>query len=488
MANPINKIIWQFIGDTKSLEKGNKKAQSSFKATSKAGDAMSGALGLATKAAGALGVALGAREFVNFAGDAIQMAIAADEVDSKFEAVYGTAEEFTAALKDWSDMAGITDTAAKDMAATFGNLAIAQGVSADDTEELALAVAGLAGDMASFNDVDPATVFEDLNKALLTTEREGMKKYGIAVTEAEVKSRAMAIAVADGRSEVTQADRAMASYEIVVQQAGKAVGDLERTQDSLANKQRRLKATWKEMQEAFGKELVGALEEAIDTMGDAELELEELGATAGRVAVSGLRPFIDALGDAAVAADTSIPIWDRLTASWRSGFSIMSDIVPPVILANKALDTLRGTTERLTGGADRLAASFDSFPYLQFQQGMNAWRDAANGAAGAVAGLSREITQIPSLADLEAPTSARPGGGSGTALRAAGGPVSAGVPYTVGEAGRETFVPNRAGTVVPGSVGGGGGVTVNLYGFVGDAVALSQQLNDLLELGGRNGG
>ena len=51
--------------------------------------------------------------------------------------------------------------------------------------------------------------------------------------------------------------------------------------------------------------------------------------------------------------------------------------------------------------------------------------------------------------------------------RASGGQVQAGVPYTVGEQGREMFVPNTNGVVVPHGAlnagGGGGGVVVNLY-------------------------
>jgi len=60
------------------------------------------------------------------------------------------------------------------------------------------------------------------------------------------------------------------------------------------------------------------------------------------------------------------------------------------------------------------------------------------------------------------------GGGSGIAsaigsflfggFRANGGPVSSGRSYVVGEKGPEWFVPNQAGSIVPG--GGGGGVTI----------------------------
>jgi len=45
--------------------------------------------------------------------------------------------------------------------------------------------------------------------------------------------------------------------------------------------------------------------------------------------------------------------------------------------------------------------------------------------------------------------------------RAAGGPVSAGSPYLVGERGPELIVPNRSGTVIPNNKLGGGAVVVN---------------------------
>lgn len=47
--------------------------------------------------------------------------------------------------------------------------------------------------------------------------------------------------------------------------------------------------------------------------------------------------------------------------------------------------------------------------------------------------------------------------------RAGGGPVSAGMPYVVGELGPEVVVPERSGTVIPnGGSAGGGGVTVTI--------------------------
>ena len=65
----------------------------------------------------------------------------------------------------------------------------------------------------------------------------------------------------------------------------------------------------------------------------------------------------------------------------------------------------------------------------------------ANNATDAVNALIAAIHSIPAM----------PG-------RAAGGPVRAGKPYTVGERGPETFVPATSGMIIP-----NGGRTVNIY-------------------------
>lgn len=76
------------------------------------------------------------------------------------------------------------------------------------------------------------------------------------------------------------------------------------------------------------------------------------------------------------------------------------------------------------------------------------------------------------------------GGGGGIIVgagpvraRAAGGPVSAGRPYLVGEDRPELFVPGRSGTIVPNV--GGGGVTINVSGAL-DPTAVARQISDLL--------
>jgi len=87
----------------------------------------------------------------------------------------------------------------------------------------------------------------------------------------------------------------------------------------------------------------------------------------------------------------------------------------------------------------------------------------AIGIARMFAGLGTSGSAGPALSDLSAPASiTNPLGdltGIGASYRAAGGPVSGGSPYIVGEKGPELFVPSRSGSIVPNHALGGGGTT-----------------------------
>lgn len=81
-----------------------------------------------------------------------------------------------------------------------------------------------------------------------------------------------------------------------------------------------------------------------------------------------------------------------------------------------------------------------------FFRGLNAAIDAVTGAVNALISalraLASAIRSIPSLPKLPSIPDLNP-------FRAEGGPVSAGMPYIVGEKGPELFVPARSGRIVP---------------------------------------
>lgn len=104
---------------------------------------------------------------------------------------------------------------------------------------------------------------------------------------------------------------------------------------------------------------------------------------------------------------------------------------------------------------------------------------AADAAQGSYNNLAASIGAAAFAAATASFSSALSGGSAPP--RAAGGPVSAGVPYTVGEQGTELFVPQQSGTIVPNNkLGAGGGDTINVYltGVVGNEDEVVRKIHD----------
>ena len=120
-------------------------------------------------------------------------------------------------------------------------------------------------------------------------------------------------------------------------------------------------------------------------------------------------------------------------------------------------------------GVDAMAASSTG---MAAAADMAAQKAAEMAAKASAIGRASESAsdQVSDLADSlgELPSWFTPSGKAVDAIfkpdkRAMGGPVSAGVPYLVGERGPELFVPGRSGGILPsGSFGGGGTTVVNI--------------------------
>jgi lambda family phage tail tape measure protein len=153
------------------------------------------------------------------------------------------------------------------------------------------------------------------------------------------------------------------------------------------------------------------------------------------------------------AANASVRAHDLFTTGGQAFEGLMGAM-------SESIDALVGASNK---GFDQIARDFalmlakmaaQAALSQVFKLAINALSSIGSGAAGGVS------PGTVSPADWAAMLSANSGGA--IAGMAGGGEVSAGRPYIVGERGPEFFVPNAAGSIVPMSQSGGGGVTVNV--------------------------
>ena len=185
-----------------------------------------------------------------------QLASSVEETGSKFRTVFGdSADAVDEFIDSFGVLAGLSDTQARGIISTTGAIAQGMGFAQDASAKFSAEIVTLAGDMASFNNVPIEQTSRAITSAL-TGERESLKTLGIVINQAEVDARALAIAQANGAETATAQHKAMATLELVTQRAGSAVGDLERTQDSAANRARALTAEIQNMKEAMAQALL----------------------------------------------------------------------------------------------------------------------------------------------------------------------------------------------------------------------------------------
>lgn len=179
-----------------------------------------------------------------------------EETDAKFGTVFssirGEAEKTADTFKE---SFGLSEKAAKQLLGDTGDLLVGFGFTEQSALDLSTSVNQLAVDLASFSNFSGGAEGASLalTKALLG-ERESVKQLGIAITEADLKQ----FAADQGLvwKELDRVTKAQLTYQLMLKQSSKAVGDYARTSESFANQMRQLRELLMELAVSFGEILL----------------------------------------------------------------------------------------------------------------------------------------------------------------------------------------------------------------------------------------
>lgn len=153
---------------------------------------------------------------------------------------------------------GMSELTAKRMASTFMSMANSMGLAAKDGKNMSLQLTALAGDMASFYNVEQDVAQTALN-SVFTGETESLKKFGIVLTEANLNAFALSRGITKSYNAMSQAEKVALRYLYVLKATANAQGDFARTSGSWANQVRILKEQWSQLIGILGKGLIAAL-------------------------------------------------------------------------------------------------------------------------------------------------------------------------------------------------------------------------------------
>lgn len=218
-----------------------------------------GMLGLRGAVLTASAAFLGATVAFQATGKAIKAATdTTEELNKSFE-VFGPAsaqiEEFA---ETTASSLGIANVEALRATGIFGNLFRAIGIGQADAAEMSKTLVTLAADLASFNNADPTLVLQNLRSGL-AGEAEPLRKFGIFLSEARVQQEALNATGKESVKQLTQQEKTQARFNIILRDSAIAQGDFARTQESLANQTRILKAELTDLGADIGTLLIPPL-------------------------------------------------------------------------------------------------------------------------------------------------------------------------------------------------------------------------------------
>lgn len=177
------------------------------------------------------------------ASAAIDYASDLTEVQNVVDVVFGD----NSVIDEWSQSTleafGLSELSAKRFAGTMGAMLESSGITGNAVEEMAMGITELAGDMASFYNLDAEEAFAKIRSGI-SGETEPLKQLGINMSVANLEAYALAQGISTAYNEMSQAEQTMLRYNYLMQATENAQGDFANTSDSFSNQVKLLKENW----------------------------------------------------------------------------------------------------------------------------------------------------------------------------------------------------------------------------------------------------
>jgi hypothetical protein len=193
---------------------------------------------------------------------------------SNFEAEYeGVNQVFGSAAKSVqafavaaSKTAGLSETAALQGAKTFGLFAKSAKLGEEEAAKFATSLVQLAGDLGSFNDVPTEEALAALQSGLMG-QSEPLRKFGVFLTDTKLRAEAQAMAIYDGTGALTDQQKMLASYSLIMKDTQIQQGDFVKYQNTFGNAFKTVQTDIQNITKDIGMELLPIIAEVTPIIG-----------------------------------------------------------------------------------------------------------------------------------------------------------------------------------------------------------------------------
>lgn len=305
---------------------------------------------------------------VAFGTLAFRAASDAAELQSAFDQTFGDmAGEMNAWAEETGDAMGRSTQSMQQLANTFGIFFNQAAPTRAEAAEMSRTFAVLAQDLASFYNVTEEDALAKLRSGL-SGEAEPLRDFGVFLDAASVNAEALRMGLAATSAEITEQDKILARYNLILAGTTNAQGDVARTSAGTANQMRAASAAFEELQVAIGQVLLPVITPLIEKLGEFFNWLTELPAPARNAAVAigaiaaAVGPVVWLAGSMVTSFAALAPVL-AVAAPWLAGFAAVGlliaanwdDIAPALEAVAIGMGLLTDESERANAAMEENA-------------------------------------------------------------------------------------------------------------------------------------
>ena len=206
------------------------------------------------------------RALANLGKSAIGFGSAITEIENVVDVSFGSmADEAYKFASTAKEQFGLSELAAKQYSGTMMAMMKSSGVAQDAASKMSISLAGLAGDIASFYNIDTDTAFQKI-RAGISGEIEPLRQLGINLSVANMEAYALSRGITTSYNAMSQAEKVALRYNYLMSVTGDVQGDFARTSGTWANQVRLLTLNFQSLSAVIGQGLIAGILPAIQAL------------------------------------------------------------------------------------------------------------------------------------------------------------------------------------------------------------------------------
>ena len=327
--------------------------------------------------------------FTDFIKQGVSLASDLQEVRNVVDTTFGDGAE---QIYQWADAAaesfGMSSLQAQNFNGTLGAMLKSMGLTDDAVLKMSTDMVGLAGDMASFYNLDVDLAFEKI-RAGISGETEPLKQLGINMSVANLEAYALSQGIETAYDKMSQSEQAILRYNYLMSVTADAQGDFAKTSDSFANQQRILQLQAENLSASLGEKLLPSLNNVLQTANDKLPKLENTAENIGEF-IGNITEF---------ALDNHEAILSLITA-YGTFYGVMKagNAVNTAVTAIKSLTTATQAAETAQHGMNAAAAAN---PYVLLASavaavtvGLVTYASSVDSVGNSIKDVNKEVKEL----------------------------------------------------------------------------------------------